>query len=320
MSHYSLIDIPFNLRHVCWFCGEPSFDLLSFPKATHQIRQITHQGIDLPACKECLSLPAAGVSESIWSFRDKIKHDLMNKYAKHLGIGLQWTEAELAESEFDGAILEGFGKSAWPMYEIAKARVEYTGWDLTIDNEALDGYDESSGYEFDGIRYLSIQTCIEHHVKALSLDLVLLETLVEIVGSDRFGYALKIAKFNREISSRDRNTIINEILTQEQDKLDIQELEQLKQTTHTLPLVPVSVDGSIAQPEAIEWAIKNNCVSLTLLIEQEDEFFDEFEHLGGPMAFALFDGLQLYLNARANTQWIQDNDPNAELWNEYVIR
>lgn len=311
MAHYSLIDIPFNLRHTCWFCGEPSFDLLSFPKSSHQI---AHQPIELPACKECLSLPTGGVVESIWSFRDNIKHALMNKYAKHLGIGLQWTKEELEDSEFDGAILEGFGKSAWPMYEIAKERVEYMGWDITVDGEQLDGYDESYGYEFHGVRYLSIQACIEYHVKALSLDLVLFETLIEIVGSERFAYALRIAELNRNISSRDRNSIINEVLEQEQDKNDIAELELSNQNQQTLPLVPVSIDGIVVQPEAIEWAIKNQCISLGLLVEQEDAFFDEFEHLGGPRAFALFDGLQSYLNARSISQWGKENDPNDEFW------
>jgi hypothetical protein len=314
MAHYSLIDIPFNLRHTCWFCGEPSFDLLSFPKSSHQIAQISHQPIELPACKECLSLPTGGVVESIWSFRDNIKHALMNKYAKHLGIGLQWTKEELEDSEFDGAILEGFGKSAWPMYEIAKERVEYMGWDITVDGEPLDGYDESYGYEFHGVRYLSIQACIEYHVKALSLDLVLFETLIEIVGSERFAYALRIAELNRNISSRDRNSIINEVLEQEQDKNDIAELELSNQNQQTLPLVPVSIDGIVVQPEAIEWAIKNQCTSLGLLVEQEDAFFDEFEHLGGPRAFALFDGLQSYLNARSISQWGKENDPNDEFW------
>ncbi len=314
MAHYSLIDIPFNLRHTCWFCGEPSFDLLSFPKSSHQIVQISHQPIELPTCKECLSLPTGGVVESIWSFRDNIKHALMNKYAKHLGIGLQWTKEELEDSEFHGAILEGFGKSAWPMYEIAKERVEYVGWDITVDGEPLDGYDESYGYEFNGVRYLSIQACIEYHVKALSLDLVLLETLIEIVGSERFAYALRIAELNRNISSRDRNTIINEVLNQEQDKADIAEYELSNQPTQTLPLVSVLIDGMVAQPEAIEWAIKNKCINLGILVEQEDAFFDEFEHLGGPMAFALFDGLQSYLNARTVKEWCEENDPNDEFW------
>ncbi|WP_300177098.1 hypothetical protein [uncultured Aliivibrio sp.] len=314
MAHYSLIDIPFNLRHTCWFCGEPSFDLLSFPKSSHQASQITHQPIEIPACKECLALPAAGVSESIWSFRDQIKHALMNKYAKHLGIGLQWTKEELEESEFDGAILEGFGKSAWPMYEIAKARVEYIGWDISVDGDPLDGYDESYGYEFNGVRYLSIQACIEYHVKALSLDLVLLETIVEIVGSERFAYALRIATLNREVSYRDRRAIIDEIKSQEQDKDDLRELNEAEQSSAVLPLVAVVMDGAIAQPEAIEWAITHSCHSLERLVEQEDAFFDAFEHLGGPAAFGLFDGLQWYLAARRDNAWCEESDPNDEFW------
>lgn len=316
MSHYSLIDIPFNLRHTCWFCGEPSFDLLSFPKSSHQISKIAHQPIELPACKECLVLPSAGVSESIWSFRDQIKHALMNKYAKHLGIGLQWTKEELEASEFHGAILEGFGKSAWPMYEIAKERVEYIGWDLMVNGEPLDGFDESYGYEFNGVRYLSIQTCIEYHVKAMSLDLLLLETLIEIVGSERFAYALRIAELNRDVSYRERLSIIDEIKNQEQDKDDLRALNEAEKSRVVLPLVAVVMNEATAQPEAIEWAITHSCTTLESLIEQEDAFFDAFEHLGGPTAFALFDGLQWYLAARRDNTWCIESDPNDEFWRE----
>ena len=47
------------------------------------------------------------------------------KYQKALGIGANWTEQELQESEFEGAAFEGFKRSAWMMYTIAKERVNY---------------------------------------------------------------------------------------------------------------------------------------------------------------------------------------------------
>ncbi len=240
----------------------------------------------------------------------------MHKYAKHLGIGLQWTKEELEESQFHGAILEGFGKSAWPMYEIAKQRVEYVGWDLFIDGEELDGYDESCGFEFRGMRHLSIQTCIEYYVKAMSLDSGLLESLVEIVGADRFTYALRIAELNRDISHLQRLAILEEIKSQEQDNHELNEIREQEKLSGLLPLVAVVMDETTAEPEAIEWAINHACHSLELLLEQEDDFFDAFEHLGGPTAFALFDGLQWYLAARRDSNWCEENDPNNEFWQD----
>ncbi len=315
MVYYSLIDVPFNLRHICWFCGEPSYDLLSFPASSRQVHHIFHQPIELPACKECLSFSSSGVSESIWSYRDKVKHALMNKYAKHLGIGLQWTKEELEEAEFHGAVLEGFGKSAWQMYEIAKARVDYVGWELCVDGSPLEG-DESYGFEFNGVRYLSVQACIDHHVKALSLDKLLLETIVELVGSERFAYGLRIAELNRDISNKERNTIIDEIQKQEQDRVDILEESQFENDDVVLPLVSIVMPEATVQPEAIEWAIEHQCADLETLINMEDAFFDAFEYLGGPTAFALFDGLQWYLTARQDPKWREEKDPNDEFWEQ----
>lgn len=315
MANYSLIDVPFNVRHTCWFCGEPSYDLLSFPISSHQVISLSHQPIDVPACKECLSFAISGVSESIWSYRDKVKHALMSKYAKHLGIGLQWTKEELDNAEFHGAVLEGFGKSAWQMYEIAKARIDYTGWVLCVDGLPLEG-DESYGFEFNGVRYLSVQACIEHHVKALSLDKLLLETVIELVGTERFAYGLRIAELNRDISEKERKSIIDEIEKQEQDRIDMLEEAQHEERGVKMPLVSVVMQEATAQPEAIEWAIEHQCIDLECLMRMEDAFFDAFEQVGGPMAFALFDGLQWYLTARKDAKWCEESDPNNAFWNK----
>ena len=95
MTTYSHIDTPFNLRHTCWFCGEPSNEVVEFPKTAQAIAKIDYSPIALPACKECAGVRYAKDLTSIWAVRDQIKHALIDKYAKHLGIGENWTEQEL---------------------------------------------------------------------------------------------------------------------------------------------------------------------------------------------------------------------------------
>ncbi len=217
MNNYTCIDVPFNSRHTCWFCGEPCSDFLDFPANHRNVSDISHQPLAVPSCNECSSFKTTSGVKSIWALRDQIKHQLMSKYAKHLGIGLNWTETELKESDFTGSVLGGFGKSAWPMYQIAKERIAYKGWPITIDELPLDGYDETSGFTYDGTRYLSLHTCIDYYVKSLSLDKDLLTQAVDIVTPERFGYALKIAKLNKFISAQERSQILEELLLQESE-------------------------------------------------------------------------------------------------------
>ena len=225
MTTYSHIDIPFNQRHTCWFCGEPSSDSFEFPRAAESIAKLEHPPLAIPACGECQSISYPKSVTSIWVLRDKIKQALINKYAKHLGIGENWTEQELIDSEFSGAILGGFGKSAWKMYQIAKQRVDYQGWPLAIDTIPLNVYDESAGFEFDGTRYANVYSCIDYFAKAAGVNKELLTQLVDIVTPARFGYALRIAKLNKSASKAARLDIVDEVLQQESEQEEI-ELER----------------------------------------------------------------------------------------------
>jgi len=311
---YSKIDVPFNSRHTCWFCGEPSSDSIEFPKATDSIAKLEHPPLEIPACTECQGISYSKSLTSIWALRNKIKQAIINKYAKHLGVGENWTEQELLYCEFSGAILGGFGKSAWKMYQIAKQRVEYKGWPLSVDDIPLEVYDETSGFEFNGTRYASIHSCIDYFTKAAGVDKELLSQLVDIVSSDRFSYALRIAKLNKSVSNTKRSEIIEEVLQQESEQEEIL-LEQANAMFNP-NIEEVTVAGSTAPVFAIQWALANKVENLAQLCALEDEYFDYFEHLGGPTAFMSYNGLQLYLEAREDPDWVEENDPNKQYWNE----
>ena len=312
MNTYSYIDTPVNLRQTCWFCGEPSSNLVEFPKTAQAGAKIGHSPIALPACNECARINYSKNLTSIWSVRDQIKHTLIDKYAKHLGIGENWTEQELIDSDFSGSTLGGFGRSAWKMYQIAKQRVDYKGWPLSVDDIPLEVYDETSGFEFDGTRYASINSCIDYFTKAAGVDKELLSQLVDIVSSDRFSYALRIAKLNKSVSNTKRSEIVEEVLQQESEQEEIL-LEQANSMFNP-NVEEVNISGSIAPVFAIQWALANKVKDLAHLCALEDEYFDYFEHLGGPAAFMSYNGLQLYLESRQDPEWVEKSDPNKQFW------
>ncbi|OEF07301.1 hypothetical protein [Vibrio genomosp. F10] len=310
LNSYSAIDIPFNLRYTCWFCGEPSSDCLNFPSNARSRQYVTHPLLAIPACSECHSIRYPNHLTSIWALRAHIKQALISKYTKHLGIGENWTEQELIDSDFSGAILGGFGRSAWEMYNIAKQRVSFQGWPVCVDELPIDCDDDTSYFEFNGTHYSSLSACIDYFVEATGIDKELITELVQILTPERFDYALQIAKLNRRPSHSQRTQIIDEIYQQEAEKHEVETLEHQEQDS----MEEVSVSGTIAPTFAIRWAIENGIDNLSDLCEQEDAFFDDFEHLGGVTAFASYNGLQLYLKAREDSEWIANNDPNQHHW------
>jgi len=311
-SHTS-IDIPFDFRHTCWFCGEPCSTSLHFPNNANSSLNLEHALLAIPICNECNSIKYPSDLTSIWALRSYIKQALISKYTKHLAIGENWTEQELKDSDFSGSILGGFGRSAWKMYQIAKQRVTFQGWVISIDDLPLDSIDDTSGFEFEGTNYSSLNTCINFFATATAIDKELLTQLVDIVTPSRFNYALKIAKLNKRISNTQRAQIIREITVQETEKREVA-FNKHSRSANNQPIMEVSVSGTVAPIFAIKWAIEKGVNTLSDLCHIEDNYFDEFQHLGGAAAFASYNGLQLYLNAREELAWVESNDPNKDWW------
>ncbi|OLQ94472.1 hypothetical protein BIY21_08940 [Vibrio ponticus] len=311
--NYSLIDIPFNCRHTCWFCGEPSSTAIEFPDSSNVTASLAHPLLSLPACRECCSFKYPRHIRSVWVLRSHIKQTLITKYTKHLAVGENWTEEELKHSEFSGAILGGFGESAWQMYLIAKQRIAYEGWALSVDDQALEILDDTSNFEFNGTQYPSLDACIDFFVDGSGIDKELLTQLVEIVTPVRFSYALQIAKLNKRLTPTKRREIIDEITLQE---IESQQIEHEQQTLLYVQseIVDVEISGATAPAFAIQWVLSKQVNSLAELCKFEDDFFDDFAHLGGAAVFHSYHGLQLYLQAREDANWIEKHDPNQNAW------
>ncbi|MEZ9232099.1 hypothetical protein AB4259_13575 [Vibrio amylolyticus] len=313
---HTLIDIPFEFRHTCWFCGEPSSALVQLPHASGNTQCLEHAPLTIPACKECHAIKLSKHLRSVWALRAHINQTLITQYAKHLGIGENWTEQELIDSDFSGAILGGFGDSAWKMYEIAKQRISYQGWSISLDGVPLDSIDDTVHFSFEGVAYRSIHHCIDYFVTATDIDKELLVELVNILSAERFDYALKIAKLNKRISPYRRDQIAEEVRLQEaeqQEALHIREMDALQNSTLSL-ISEVTISGVVVPVFAIQWAIEKGIKNLNDLRDLEDDYFDDFAHLGGAVAFQSYDGLQSYMTARTDLTWVNSNDPNRDLW------
>lgn len=176
-------ETPFNKRHCCWFCGEPNNAQFIFPShsslSSYQgdkslLVTCPHSVISVPSCSECHKLAKKARVNTIWAVKDFVKQQLVKRYAKDLAIGINWTEEELASSEFEQGSFAGFARSAWFIYEVAKGRMNYLGWPLVANGVELDELllDEKSmeAFSFDGVLYPSLADAINHYAKTFLLD------------------------------------------------------------------------------------------------------------------------------------------------------
>ncbi|MCG9696799.1 hypothetical protein [Shewanella sp. Isolate11] len=214
-ADFPLIDIPFEQRHTCWFCAEPCADTFEYPAQAYT----PHPSLAVPSCKECKKIASKNPLTSIWDCHMAVKDELMRIYAKHLAIGENWTEQELAESEFSCKVFEGFKKSAWFMYQVAKGRVSAAPWPISINGVALDSTDYQLGFQFDGVNYSSIAKAVDHYSQMLGLDKDFLQQLVSIVGRHRFAYAVRVSRLNIVASKAVKRQVLQDIANESTDDI-----------------------------------------------------------------------------------------------------
>jgi hypothetical protein len=223
MTNYTRIDVPFDARHRCWFCGEPSDSDLNFPLCKTQTTHLSHAPLSVPSCQECRGIARGsafkkGNCNSISDFRDAVKRVLVTKYQKVLAIGSNWTEQELVESDLEGAAFEGFKHSAWMMYSIAQERVNYPGWPLSLAGVPMYVQTGNVGFEFDGTHFSDLETATDHYIKTFYLDARLLRDMVKLVGQQRFAYAIRICRLYPVVTADERQVILKDIADNQREE------------------------------------------------------------------------------------------------------
>ncbi|MCP5076579.1 MAG: hypothetical protein GY951_00760 [Psychromonas sp.] len=212
MSCYPLVEIPFNNRNSCWFCGEPSDKNIGFPKKAYEANIVSHKPICLPSCKECASIVQRSAFTSIYAYRVAIKQALTKKHQKVLSIGSNWTEQELLESELEGSAFEGFKRSAWPMFKMMQARINYMGWPLVIHNDQIIEEQDNENFEFDGVIYTCLDDAVKHAVNTFFLDEQLFTRVLSVLGKAKFSQAIRLCRLYPKLSAKQRESVFLEIL------------------------------------------------------------------------------------------------------------
>ena len=195
-AEHTPIESPFQFRYSCWFCGEPSATRLLFPHENYVVLACCHPAISLASCLECHHAAKQSTGKNIWQVRSFVKKWLFKSYQKHLAIGLNWTEQELAESQFEGGNFESFQKSAWFMYQVARDRVNFTGWPIIVNGLDLDYLQTEfdSVFVFDGVSYPSIDEAISHYAGVYDLHKGFFRDVLSKLGTTNFAAAVRFCR------------------------------------------------------------------------------------------------------------------------------
>tara|TARA_Y100000034_G_C6789325_1_gene353286 strand:- start:208 stop:885 length:678 start_codon:yes stop_codon:yes gene_type:complete len=193
-TYPELIDIPFEHRHQCWFCGEPSHVSFTFPHSGYLVIACPHPTLMVPCCGECHTLARKAQVDDIWRVRQSVKAGLIKRYRKDLAIGISWTQEELANSGFEGGNFEGFQRSAWFMYEVAKDRVNYKAWPLSYRGEDLEEVFVKDSFTFDGVTYPSVDDAILHYAQSFGIKVQVMKKALAITGIEAFADAVRFCR------------------------------------------------------------------------------------------------------------------------------
>lgn len=212
---HQAIDVPFNFRHCCWFCNEPAASVLAFPSDDALIVDCPHPAISLPSCQECAVIARQQFVLSIWQCRENVKKSLAKRYQKDLAIGKNWTQQELANSDFQGGNFEGFAKSGWFVFEVARDRVNFKGWPLWCNGEQIDDTTSVKQFTFDGVVYSDINQAIDFYVQTYHLNHDFLLAILKIVGIERFSHAIRFARIYIGHTPSERRVALRDLQSQQ---------------------------------------------------------------------------------------------------------
>ncbi|MDO6705376.1 FYVE zinc finger domain-containing protein [Photobacterium sp. 1_MG-2023] len=312
MTTLPSIDVPFEYRHTCWFCGEPYFECHTFRPVPNYDGETP---VRVPCCEECYGICAKTKASGLDILRDRVKEKLHSKYQKHLQIGVQWTKEELEDSELEGKAFEGFKHSAWRMFEIARERVNYPGWPLAIDGQPVGQVSSAFQVTHDGIVYPSLSNAVEQLAKSYAIPQAYLEQSVELVGRAQLGFAIRFCKTTHGFSEAQQAASLVSLKERlaEEAALDKPSAADAGIEVALKLIAPQILYRTEISPYAVQWALRHGISTLAQLAEQEEQFLAHFGQDSELTAFHYFTGLQVYLEKRAeDPHWAEQDDPNRQ--------
>lgn len=213
-ANYKQIDVPYEFKHICFYCGESADTVDHVPPVSRYYDYIglydKHPAITVPSCMECNLLLSDSLQEDIYGRFDEAKKRLTVKLKKYLKYASIWDENELDNASFTGD-LQRFAENVMIEASVAKERLEWQHWALSIDGAELYNLDDSTWIEVGGMRFKKYDHVLEYVKKVHKVAPLYFEKVVEVVGLSKVDFALHYCKTNKPKNQDHMNILINNL-------------------------------------------------------------------------------------------------------------
>lgn len=211
---YTRIDIPYQQRYTCFYCGDFAIDDDHVPPVSRYYDFYglynTHKPLLVPSCKECNSLLKDTLQKDLYSRFDECKVLIINKISKFIRYGELWDSSSIADAEFTGS-LDVFSKGVQKHSKIAKDRISWPGWEVSLEGVPLPRCYDTLCYMVNGKKLSSVDAVFVYAKRALKIPAPYLEQVLELVGTDKIQYAIDICTTNPVKNKREMEVVLKDL-------------------------------------------------------------------------------------------------------------
>lgn len=212
---YKRIDVPMEMIYTCFYCGCIATEDDHVPAVTrfHDYQAIydRHAPLLVPSCGECNQILSNTMQETIFDRFNYCKKKLTSRYAKVLRYGEIWTEEAAEYADFSGNF-EVFVEQAQRMAQMAKQRLEWIHWPVTIDGEILEMEQPRQEIKIFNKKFTSLDHMFDHVRKVDKIPTKYLQAVMDVLGGlDHLQRAYVICKNNKVRSEADMRKILVEL-------------------------------------------------------------------------------------------------------------
>lgn len=217
---YKRIDVPWDCKHICFYCGEnaQADDHVPPTSRYHDFMCLydSHPPLLVPACNQCNRVLGNSLQRDLYERFDECKDLLLKKLDKYLMYGNIWDKSSLAYARFTGD-LGKFSKAVVKQAEIAKDRLEWEHWNLSIEGIDLDRSNEVYKIKMDGKEFKSLDHVLEYARRVHKIPPTYLEKVINIVGYVKADHALAVCRAKKVKSEAEMNKVLEDLIESESE-------------------------------------------------------------------------------------------------------